>query len=166
MNRIEEIRAREQAATPGKWYEDGWALWDDESDEYVALHDTSADAQFIAHAREDIPYLLSEVDRLTSEIEQYRQQEEEGLLVRMPFPIGSKVYCVHTEGALRWKVTKQVAHGYSESKWQGQINKGKDNRFVICHNSYNHPQAWQLCDVYATEEEAEQAKAGREDKNG
>lgn len=97
-------------------------------------------------------------------VEQYRQQEAEGLLVRLPFPIGSKVYCVNTEGVLKGSVIEQIVHDYSKSEWQGQINKGKDNRFVICHNSYNHPQAWQLCDVYATREEADQAKAGMGDR--
>lgn len=64
---LDEIKAREQAATPGPWYTDGWALWDDDLNEFVELHDTDPDAQFLAHARTDIPALLAEVERLTKE---------------------------------------------------------------------------------------------------
>ena len=47
---------------------------------------------------------------------------------------------------------------YSESKWNGSINNGKDYRFIICHNSYNEPHAWQLKNVFSSREEAEAKK--------
>ncbi len=65
---LTEIKLREQAATPGPWYADGWALWDDDHGEFVELHDTDPDAQFIAHAREDIPALIAEVEKSGREI--------------------------------------------------------------------------------------------------
>ncbi|GAB2696663.1 hypothetical protein [Kitasatospora kifunensis] len=72
------IRAREQAATPGPWTVE----WDhdDVSDQpfpvslgpigYLEHHGERdvADAEFIAHAREDVPLLLAEVDRLRAEL--------------------------------------------------------------------------------------------------
>jgi len=74
--RIAEIRARVEAATPGPWevddkYSDQFVVC--ELDEYVAVSastdadiglDGRADAEFIAHARQDIPDLLDERDML------------------------------------------------------------------------------------------------------
>jgi hypothetical protein len=77
---IEEIKAREQAATSGSWEAGGCpkrirqdlqsvyrevgcngGQWD------VCRDATPADAAFIAHARTDIPALIAEVERLTHE---------------------------------------------------------------------------------------------------
>ena len=52
--RLAEIRARVEAATPGPWTT-------------KTLHTTLADATFIAASRQDIPYLLDLVDSLTAE---------------------------------------------------------------------------------------------------
>lgn len=91
MSRLDEIRARADAATPGPWllHKNGGELeivdasgaTSDASDiafmhvhaekEDWALPGTGYDnAEFIAHAREDIPYLLSEIERLTREKEE------------------------------------------------------------------------------------------------
>lgn len=61
---LEQIRARADAATPGPWYveqmgnhhEDVLALSEDGS--YVIAEHAGDDAEFIAHAREDVPRLL------------------------------------------------------------------------------------------------------------
>ena len=50
---LDAIRARVEAATQGPWEHEPWA--------------------FIAHARTDIPALLAEVDRLTTERDQAKQ---------------------------------------------------------------------------------------------
>ena len=71
MSRLDEIRAREAAATPGPWFDTG----DVESvgvsiamDPYADINPDRAvwkvNADFIAHAREDIPFLLAEIERL------------------------------------------------------------------------------------------------------
>jgi hypothetical protein len=107
--RLEEIRAREGAATKGPWdlYEGGGYLdiaadledtgcgyrarrqivsfddepldndpahaeWDEEDDRQQIL----ADAAFIAHAREDVPALLAEIDRLKAENAELIQQRD------------------------------------------------------------------------------------------
>ncbi len=48
IDRILEIVARVDAASPGPW----------------AAPTTDADAEFLAHAREDVPFLLAEIVRL------------------------------------------------------------------------------------------------------
>lgn len=87
--RIAEIRGREKAATPGPWRAKCEILEADECGNataamtYVSTNDkgicilygrghddTNAqeDAAFIAHAREDIPALLDEVERLRADL--------------------------------------------------------------------------------------------------
>lgn len=73
--RLEEIRRRAEAATEGPWrieesrYEGSYNVTS-----VNETHDLSAclcrpdDAEFISHAREDIPDLLAEVERLRSEL--------------------------------------------------------------------------------------------------
>jgi len=75
------IRAREAAATPGPWAKDGSLYapdvditWADDEGEYVVgtIWDNGfvirADAEFIAHARKDIPALLAENDSLRAQL--------------------------------------------------------------------------------------------------
>ncbi|MCA1571929.1 MAG: hypothetical protein LC798_16785 [Chloroflexi bacterium] len=68
------IRAREKAATPGPWTIDESFEVDDKGTRatfvkgplwwYDNYLESEADAQFIAHARTDIPALLAAVDQL------------------------------------------------------------------------------------------------------
>lgn len=90
MERLAAIRARCEAATLGPWGYDGQhdeitADSPDAEDYWLIVsqcrtapdaaprdafgHQYSADFAFIAHAREDVPYLLAEIDRLRSELE-------------------------------------------------------------------------------------------------
>jgi hypothetical protein len=73
MTRIDEIKAREAKATKGPWNEylntveihnrKGQSVRRFGID--FICHDSSVeDMQFIAHSRSDIPYLLSEVEKL------------------------------------------------------------------------------------------------------
>ena len=113
-DRLSEIQARAEAATPGPWkpfqpcneegYTDWW-VWRDNGDPFyngvvnvsgreepgavgdACITDGSDpeqehnDAAFIAHAREDIPYLLAEVERLRAALELgYRATESRNLL--------------------------------------------------------------------------------------
>jgi hypothetical protein len=71
MTRLEEIAKRAEAATPGKWkpnsnegYCDRWMFIDQGDGIYIR----DADAEFIAHAREDVPYLLALVASLSAEV--------------------------------------------------------------------------------------------------
>lgn len=69
--RLEEIRARCEAATPGLWFliETDYCIEVSSEDKCtpVALSDNDKDAGFIAHTRQDALDLLAEVERLTKE---------------------------------------------------------------------------------------------------
>lgn len=77
--RIAKIRAREKAATQGPWREECVIGRRKEIETFHTIRDKDGaivdvlpilayhDAAFIAHAREDIPALLDEVERLRAE---------------------------------------------------------------------------------------------------
>lgn len=91
--RIAEIRGREKAATQGPWWAhksfeviygqnsgcDSLIVCALESENFMYSKelDMRANATFIAHAREDIPALLDEVERLRAENEKMRAQVED-----------------------------------------------------------------------------------------
>ncbi|MET9813213.1 hypothetical protein [Streptomyces sp. NPDC006355] len=79
--RLAEITARAKAATPGPWCTDSWEIY--QGAEYepgisqwigetcrgaTTCEQDRADAEFVAHAREDVPALMAEVERLTAEL--------------------------------------------------------------------------------------------------
>ena len=80
-NKLDEIRQRTEAATDGPWerfdtpdYAEIHVLGGKEAGFLpVALAGEAYNANFIAHAREDIPYLLSEVDRLNKVLPGYAE---------------------------------------------------------------------------------------------
>ena len=82
---------------------------------------------------------------------------QKGEFEMMPYPIGTKLYHFNAEGVLKGHIQEITVHGYSESIWQGNANKDKDHRFIICHNSYNEPRAYQLRNAYPTLEQAKAA---------
>ena len=76
-DRIEEIRARVEAATPGPWERKGDIIWHEyEPNEPFSGpplvvrddHIAGGNADFIAHVREDIPYLLARIEELEATI--------------------------------------------------------------------------------------------------
>ena len=85
--RIEAIQKRVAAATPGKWGhvpifgEETFYIWGDNMEEGVASEVfLKEDAEFIGHARQDIPLLLEEIhildrrfDTLELEVKQLRE---------------------------------------------------------------------------------------------
>ena len=94
--RLSEIEARCEKATPGPWvvgegtpetYCEGWNVVCStarvvasrstyryhEPDEFD--DQTKCDIEFIAHARSDVPDLLTEVKRLQAEMESYRKAD-------------------------------------------------------------------------------------------
>lgn len=99
---------------------------------------------------------LYDIPRIIKAAQGVVEAEEDGR-IKFPVAIGTKVYIVIRHGVLHDKILENVVCGYSENKWQGFDNDGKDHRFVICHNSYNMPSAYELRDVYLTRAEAEAA---------
>lgn len=90
---LNEITARHEAATPGPWKHDDGDTWGDYSiyapnREFLAniggpiqvieiVSDTDkANAEFIAHARQDIPNLVTEVKRLAAERDTWKNDVE------------------------------------------------------------------------------------------
>jgi hypothetical protein len=78
---LEEIRARSAAASEGPWEADGWEVygparrWVAETHDPDNVEQCEADAEFVAHARTDIPNLLALVDALTAENARLRNQD-------------------------------------------------------------------------------------------
>ena len=71
---LDAIEARAEAATPGPWMEPrnglglGWTIFPKNSKGWsIATCDSGTDADFIAHARTDIPNLLAALDELEAE---------------------------------------------------------------------------------------------------
>lgn len=67
-DQLEAIRKRAEAATEGPWetalLEDGWHVMHDGMIVAEMYRKEAEDAEFIAHARTDIPKLLAEIERL------------------------------------------------------------------------------------------------------
>lgn len=87
-DREQEIRNREQAATPGPWQSDGAEiygtlggvlmidLWVGETLDIENQQRSNADAAFMADARSAVPELLAEVDRLRARVAELEGQAE------------------------------------------------------------------------------------------
>lgn len=78
---IAEIRKRCEAATPGPWWTCGGVCVASKGHEGLSLEDVNGDTQeedfdFIAHSREDIPWLLSQLEEMTKERDIWRHQCE------------------------------------------------------------------------------------------
>jgi hypothetical protein len=77
QEKLNEIKKREEAATPGPWgvAKYSWSVVDHRNVIVSQVFGTSlsrrsADEEFIAHAREDIPELVAEVERLRAGLEE------------------------------------------------------------------------------------------------
>jgi hypothetical protein len=78
-DQLDAIRARVEAATPGPWKAQRWCSNNPSVAEAWGLTGmrTFADAVFCGHAREDVPALLAEVERLQArEAELLRWRDE------------------------------------------------------------------------------------------
>jgi hypothetical protein len=65
---LQAIAERAANAESGPWKTDGETIWGASNSIHIAevAHGAFGDAEFIAHARTDIPRLLEEVQKLTS----------------------------------------------------------------------------------------------------
>jgi hypothetical protein len=63
--RLNEIKARAEAATPGPWVD-----WLDNPCDESWARSWPQDAEFIGHARQDVPDLVAEVEWLTAALEE------------------------------------------------------------------------------------------------
>ena len=77
MSREDEIKARLEKATKGPWFRKDHTVRKSKSAmiEYLVCENSSVpDADFIAHAREDVPYLLDELERARKEFSRMQTQ--------------------------------------------------------------------------------------------
>ena len=83
QERLDAIQRRVGSAAEGPWaHWRGWNQWDNciksDTDEgmytVAEVISEAGDAQFIAHARTDIPALLAEVERLRAALDQKEPQ--------------------------------------------------------------------------------------------
>lgn len=91
---LNAIKERAEKATPGPWEldTDDNGIWNEGGRNYLGSVNLSiTDAEFIAHAREDIPQLVAEVERL-----QKRLSECESLLSEA-HDVLDDVHCYETE---------------------------------------------------------------------
>lgn len=161
MNRIDEIKARCETVTLGPWNADnGYEIHEKtmRKDENGTLHgerpngiaeiyplNRQANAAFIAHSREDIPYLLDEVERLaaellqkTQELAQYHKAEEEGRLVRLPETgVGDSSDGYHTFNELymhRAILFGVICHCFPDRAWKSKLHDDGtmyDGMFIV-----------------------------------
>lgn len=75
MGKIDEMRAVERAATPGPWELDALGAMGDVKilspwieDAWTGDAEAAANMEFIAHARQYVPWSFYEIDRLTAEL--------------------------------------------------------------------------------------------------
>ena len=98
MTREDEIRERAEKTTAGLWEYDGAGcvgvygkndvhMYDICECDDIWTENAEANGEFIAHSREDIPYLLGEIDKLRSEL-------SDPLTVRLPCKVGDMVYAI------------------------------------------------------------------------
>ena len=80
-DRIAEIRARADAATPGPWEakrnarRGNTTVILDPDGQFVAHYVNPTDAEFLAAARQDIPHLLDLIDRVRAAVAEHRTSQ-------------------------------------------------------------------------------------------
>jgi hypothetical protein len=82
---LDAIRQRAEAATPGPWYgfSSSWCVYNTPNSDGELIADVyeyggyppDANTQFIAHAREDIPAMLDEIERLRALLQTYQEEQ-------------------------------------------------------------------------------------------
>jgi hypothetical protein len=113
--RIAEIRARVEQATKGPWepYDNHIVLPDVGAVEFDSGNpipgDSSNDTRFIAHAREDVPYLLSALD--ASQAKRQAAERERDLAIahdRQPYPT-AHAYKAVCAARTKWQAKAEAA---------------------------------------------------------
>lgn len=129
--RLEEIEAREKAATAGKWFVVGgadksWVIFNNGirvrgqalkavnnpngSDDLIDL-----DAEFIGHAKQDIPYLLALVREQEDELEKLRA--EASIARERLGPAGWKLL----EELNQLRAVAEAAESVIETEWNSNL---------------------------------------------
>ncbi len=130
---LEGIRARERAATPGPWCisEKGNTVKSLSIDGIChGMSPKQTDAEFIAHARQDIPALLDALDKKDAEISKLSQDVEHlrALLDRAVEEIkrfGSCQACGHNAPSEKYPVLGECEFGGCNGGGRGSIEEDR-----------------------------------------
>lgn len=116
-DRINEIRARCEAAAPGPWRKGMSGLITDGTGRALFFSEAAnANAEFIAHAREDIPYLLEKIERL--------RNENQAIIEELRYHPGITPCHVCKHYAAQGEVTKHCKLGDRTCfEWRGKNEK-------------------------------------------
>lgn len=129
-DRIEEIKARCEVTTPGRWKWEADILltsdpthlvlkpYYDDDDYTITICVMPEDAEFIAHAREDIPFLLAEIERLTAERDEAIRFIPRACMTcknSYVYPCGGKFNC----GKCKLPCACKHCEVYSAWEWRG-----------------------------------------------
>ena len=101
---LNEIRKRCKKATEGPWWDESGVIHCDCADPrgpHIAVMQSgneTRDASFITHAREDIPDLLAEIDRLRAELSELPHTAD-GVLVKPGMKVYSRDDCTPYVGS-------------------------------------------------------------------
>jgi hypothetical protein len=106
--RLAEIAARVEAASKGPWTvcEDYSDVLDGDGHQIIS-HFHDPDGQFTAHARQDVPALLAEVERLKAELA--RSREDAAFMERNTLPELRRTVEHHQAGEQRWRERAEKA---------------------------------------------------------
>jgi hypothetical protein len=85
---LDAIKARAEAAIDGPWIADDVYVTTESGDLLSDAPDAAATAVFIAHAREDVPALVAEVERLRQHAHMVRQLHQQSTLTQSPYCAG------------------------------------------------------------------------------
>ena len=94
---LDAIKARANGATPGWWQEiddldGGWQVHSGKGEEITGSGLPIADAEFIAHAREDVPALVAIVERVREVLLEMENLAEHGAFIRQdPYVLTEKL---------------------------------------------------------------------------
>jgi uncharacterized coiled-coil DUF342 family protein len=127
---IAAIRARCDVATPGEWFYKHIEILSDigmehiivceNEKEQVCIVKNKNDALFISHARQDIPALLDEIDRLRAEVDAKRARTDE--LANLISQTMAKHLKDMADDRDRWKAqTEQLENGLINANMKLEI---------------------------------------------
>ena len=113
----------------------------------------------LGNFKRDIDTIGSYIWEIVKELKQYRDAEEQGLLLRLPCKVGDVVYQITRDFISEFKIKTFVCDGKSFF-FHWQCIKGIYVNVIGFHSSRIGK------DVFLTKEEAEQALARMEGENG
>lgn len=131
QKRIKEIRERCDKATPGQWESGYFQTVSTKTGHKLLNTHCDLDAIFIAHAREDIPELLEEIDRLAGELAKH--YEANGM--KTAYDNDGTPYLVEAEGSEAEHIIELLT---AEGNGRLHISPCADGTKIVLLNTEDH----------------------------